>query len=718
MAGFWPLVLLSAVCSTTAIHNHLLPRLQCKPTIVCEVPACKERAELILASVNKSADPCVDFYGFVCDRYNDAHPIPDDSFQMGPFVQAGLKVKHDLKEILDGLPVVPEANSAREKAAVAYHACMNTAVSEEDSLGAVRRALASSGLGEWPILDDSEMDGVNRLEDVARKTGLDSLFSVGVVKDMDDVSLHILQVEQKSTPYLESVFHVSNEHSVTLEELFRDLATTAASLVKPNATDEQLESYINATLSFSAQLHLAQQPPEEKRNARKNYRKGTIEEFQQEIPGLDLYEMLNEELRKVNITLRKQDKIVVNALHHVNATTQVYLQAEPVVVYNYIGLSKAVELLQLASTEFAALMARLHRIVLGVRTETARWERCISNLQSIMKDVVGRLYTEKRLNKGAKEEVERLVREIGLSYHSRLRDVAWMDRETRQKATEKLWAMTTRIAYPDVFLSDEHINKKYHDFGTLHSNEHFVEIYERFKQLDYTKTLLKLRERVNKTNEWTVSAAEDVNAYYSADTNEIDIPGGILQEPFFQEGLPTYINLGAIGSIIGHEITHGYDDQGSQYDSEGRLVNWWSNRTEQEFNAKKKCFIEQYGSVVDPVTNSSIHGENTVGENIADNGGVRVAFATYRRLSECGATEIIPGLEDFSPEQLYFISYALVWCASTRDEIKNEVMSDVHSPHKYRVNVPLRNMDEFASAFDCRRGTPMHSPDEEKCVLW
>lgn len=674
---------------------------------------------MILASVNKSADPCVDFYGFVCDRYNHAHPIPDDWYTMGSFVQAGMKVQLHLKEIFDGLPVVPEAKSAREKVAVAYHACMSTAtVSEDENLSAVRRVLASNGLGEWPILDASEMDTVGRLEDVARKTGLESLFSLDVVKDMDDVTVHILEAGQKSPPYLEFFPYVSNEQFITLEKLLRDLVKTVASLMKPHATEEQLESYTNATLLFMAQLRMAQQPAEEKRNIRQNYRKSTIEEFQREIPGLDLFEVLREEFRKVNITLRKQDKIVMNALDHVNATVQVYLQAKPVVVYNCVGLCKAIELLQLASHKFGSLMANLQRVVMGIPREAALWKRCTNHMQTIMKDVVGRLYTEKKLTKDAKEEVEQLVRDIGVSYHSRLRDVAWMDRETRQKAREKLWAMTPRIAYPDVFLSDEHINKMYHDVGTVHSNEHFVDIYERFKQLGHMKMLLRLREKVNKTTEWTVYAAEDVNAYYSPNTNEIDIPGGILQEPFFQEGLPTYINLGAIGSIIGHEITHGYDDEGCQFDGEGRLLNWWSNRTEQEFNENKKCFIEQYGNIVDPVTNSSIHGENTVGENIADNGGVRVSFATYRRLSESAATETMPGLEEFSPEQLFFISYAQVWCSSTRDEINPVLMSDVHSPSKYRVNVPLGNMEEFASAFDCRRGTPMHLPDEEKCVLW
>ncbi|XP_049514995.1 membrane metallo-endopeptidase-like 1 [Dermacentor silvarum] len=242
---------------------------------------------------------------------------------------------------------------------------------------------------------------------------------------------------------------------------------------------------------------------------------------------------------------------------------------------------------------------------------------------------------------------------------------------------------------------------------------------DRFQRVAYEQLLSTLRASVRDSkDEWSVSAAEDVNAYYSADSNEIVIPGGILQDPFFQEGLPSYINLGAIGSIIGHEISHGYDDEGSQYDGKGWLVDWWSNETEEEFNKRKACFIHQYGSIVNPVTKSQIHGENTVGENIADNGGVRLAFATHVRLSEDDNVQVLPGLEEFTPEQLFFISYALLWCRSTRPEIGDEVMSDVHSPNRYRVNIPLRNMEEFEAAFQCKTGAPMQAGPKDRCVLW
>ncbi|XP_037288066.2 neprilysin-1 [Rhipicephalus microplus] len=712
------LIILLTACATNAINNNLFPRRRSESTSVCESPACKARADLILASVNISADPCENFYAYVCNGWKDAHPIPEDSPLVSPFTELTLEVNKDLKEILESLPVVQEARTAREKAAVAYHACMMSGSDEMESLGAVRRVLESNGLSRWPVMNDEDVADIGKLEDMISMTGLSSLFAVDVAKDMDNLTSNILQLGQKSDSTLESLVRHLSEPTSTLASTFMDVTRTAARLLRPNATEEQLGAHVNTTLSFMAALNAVQESSEETRRARSNYRKGTIEEFQREITGIDLHGLIQDEFARVNITIPTNEKIVVNAIRHVNATVQVYLQANLAVVYNYIGFVKVVELLPFASKDFASLVGTLRHMALGVQTEAPRWKQCVSAVERIMKDAVGRLYTEHRLTKEAKHEAQRIVHQIGMSYYDRLQHVNWMDRQTRRKAREKLWKMTSRVAYPDTYLNDDYINKKYDEVGVITRNEEFVEISERFQRTAYVKLLRQLRQPVQNKDEWSVAATEEANAYYTPETNEIIIPGGILHGPFFEEGLPEYANIGALGSIIGHEITHGYDDQGSQFDGEGRLVDWWSNKTEQNFNAKKECFIKQYGSIADPVTNETIHGENTVGENIADNGAVRVAYATYERLSGSSGPENLPGLEDFSPDQLFFISYALVWCSSVRTEANSMIMADVHSPSQYRVNIPLRNFEKFASAFECGQGSQMHSPQEEKCVLW
>lgn len=716
---FWFLVVFNAICFLNAEEDTLFPGRSFMSRSLCESPVCKDRAQLILASVNRSADPCDDFYAYVCNRWNEAHPIPDDMAGMSPFAEVTIKVEQDLREILDSLPVVPEAKTAREKAAVAYHSCMNTSISEEEGIKAVRRVLEKNGLGKWPVLHHKESEDIGDLKDIVEKTGLQSLFTVQITKDMGNLTAHILQLGQKGTTNIKSCKHRSKEPETGLAARYREVAEFAAKLLRPSATEQQLKIYSRATILFSSQLNEVQQPSEDRRKLRENYCITTIQEVDDLIPGLYLFDLVSTEFRKVNITIRKDETIIVNALNFVDATSQLFLQTKPEVVYNYLGFLKAFELLPLVSKQFQALYSELKHAVYGVKKDLPRWMTCVAHLQEIMKNTIGRLYTEKRLTKEAKQEGQVLVQEIGKSLNTRLRHIVWMDFETRDKARQKLWEMKKRVAYPEMFLSDEYIDKEFSTVGTVRKYEHFVEIMDRFQRVAYEQLLSTLRASVRDSkDEWSVSAAEDVNAYYSADSNEIVIPGGILQDPFFQEGLPSYINLGAIGSIIGHEISHGYDDEGSQYDGKGWLVDWWSNETEEEFNKRKACFIHQYGSIVNPVTKSQIHGENTVGENIADNGGVRLAFATHVRLSEDDNVQVLPGLEEFTPEQLFFISYALLWCRSTRPEIGDEVMSDVHSPNRYRVNIPLRNMEEFEAAFQCKTGAPMQAGPKDRCVLW
>ncbi|KAL1469255.1 hypothetical protein MTO96_004964 [Rhipicephalus appendiculatus] len=696
----WFFLALNAVCVLTGDEDALLPSRSLTSGTLCESAVCKQRAQLVLASVNKSADPCDDFYAYVCNRWNEAHPIPDDMAGMSQFEEVTMKVEHDLREILDNLAVVAEANTAREKVAVAYHTCMNTSISEEEGIMAVRRVLEKNGLGHWPVLDEKETEAIGDLEDVIKKTGLSSLFTVQIAKDMDNVEAFILQLGQMSGTNIRSCKLCTTEQETNIFTTHREVAEAAAKLLRPNATEQQLKMYARAAVSFSTQLNKALQPTKERRKLRKNYCKSTIQEVDDRIPGLQLYDLVSAEFRKVNITISKDEKIVVNALTYIDDTIQLFLRTKPEVVYNYLGYVKTLELLPLVSEQFQAPYSKLKHVEYGVQKPRPRWKTCVAHIQDIMKDVVGLLYTEKRLKKEAKQEGEMLVNEMIKAFSTRLRHLAWMDFETKEKARQKLQEMKKRVGYPETFLSDEYIDRKYGSVGTLGKQEHFVELIDRFQRVAYEEQLSKLRATVNvNRDEWSVSAAEDVNAYYAIDTNEIVIPGGILQDPFFQDGLPSYVNLGAIGSIIGHEILHGYDDEGAQYDGKGRLVDWWSNDTEDEFNEKKSCFINQYGNIINPGTKTKIHGENTVGENIADNGGVRLAFATHVRLSEDDNWQVLPGLQDFTPDQLFFISYALVWC-------------------RYRVNIPLRNMEDFEAAFECSTGAPMQAGPKERCILW
>lgn len=277
--------------------------------------------------------------------------------------------------------------------------------------------------------------------------------------------------------------------------------------------------------------------------------------------------------------------------------------------------------------------------------------------------------------------------------------------------------MTPYVGYTDNILNRTRLELLYDEVKSVRRNDSSLSIISKFRENKLLKTLSLLKDPRQQIR--TEFKYEDVNGYYVPRINSLAILAGILDGVFFKSGLPEYINLGAIGAVMGHEITHGYDDTGSQFDGRGRQVDWWDNFTREEFEQRAECFVEQYGQIFDPVANMSLNGVKTLGENIADNGGLRVAFATYV-LTQYDKPQIsLPGLEKYTPEQLFFISNAMLWCmAETREVVTSEILHDEHAPHIYRVNIPMQNMEEFTAAFQCKQGSFMRLNDQDRCVMW
>lgn len=249
----------------------------------------------------------------------------------------------------------------------------------------------------------------------------------------------------------------------------------------------------------------------------------------------------------------------------------------------------------------------------------------------------------------------------------------------------------------------------------------FLSMWRSIRVNNWKTMLEKLRLTYDAEKTWIVGPAV-VNAFYNPSGNEMVYPAGILQGVFYQYGLPRSLNIGAIGSVIGHELTHGFDDQGSQYDAEGRLREWWSKATRQKFKSKSQCFVKQYGNIHDQEAGMKLNGKNTLGENIADNGGLRTAFKAYKNIlkEECdGKDTRLKGLEKLSGEKLFFIANAMVWCSLVRPEEKKFIIQyDPHSPSKYRINIPMKNMAEFSKVFKCQAHSRMNPDRNKTCALW
>lgn len=308
-----------------------------------------------------------------------------------------------------------------------------------------------------------------------------------------------------------------------------------------------------------------------------------------------------------------------------------------------------------------------------------------------------------------------MVGEIRKQFVEILKAVPWMDEQTRAKAMIKAAAMAVHIGYPDELLDEAKLTEHYD--GLEIDSEHYLEAVMTMNKFGSDVAFGKLRKPVNKTDWVSHGRPAVVNAFYSSIENSIQFPAGILQGQFFSADRPRYMNYGAIGFVMGHEITHGFDDQGRQFDVDGNLFEWWEPETRTNYLERAQCIIWQYGNYTEPLTGLKLNGINTQGENIADNGGIKESYLAYQAWVRNNQPEkTLPGL-NYSQQQMFWISAAQTWCNLHRTEaMKGRILTGVHAPGEFRVLGPLRNMESFAKDFNCPVGSPMNP--KKKCEVW
>uniref|UniRef100_A0A674BGB5 Membrane metalloendopeptidase like 1 n=1 Tax=Salmo trutta TaxID=8032 RepID=A0A674BGB5_SALTR len=341
-----------------------------------------------------------------------------------------------------------------------------------------------------------------------------------------------------------------------------------------------------------------------------------------------------------------------------------------------------------------------HTALYGTTVEEARWRDCVRYVQGSMENAVGALYVRETFAGESKRMVSDLISKIQEAYVETLEELSWMDDQSKEKAREKIVSDYLCLVCLQLNFSEEN---------------YFENILENL-QAEAHKSLKKLREPVN-PDMWIIGAAV-VNAFYSPNRNQIVFPAGILQPPFFSKQQLQALNFGGIGMVIGHEITHGFDDNGRNFDKDGNMLNWWSNYSAEHFKDQSQCMVQQYGNFNWKLAGGqNVSGISTLGENIADNGGVRQAYKAYMKWMEReGEEHRLPGL-DMDHKQLFFLNFAQVWCGAYRPEYASQsIKTDSHSPLEYRVLGSLQNFGAFSEAFQCKPGTPMNP--EIKCRVW
>ncbi len=338
-----------------------------------------------------------------------------------------------------------------------------------------------------------------------------------------------------------------------------------------------------------------------------------------------------------------------------------------------------------------------------------RWKRVLATTERAAGEAIGKLYTEEYFPEEAKEKAMEMVDNIMLAMGDRIRNLDWMTEETKEKALEKLGTFEVKIGFPDKW-------KDYAELEVVGNPEtgSFIENVFHSAKFRFEDNIDKLGKPIDK-KEWFMSP-QTVNAYYNPTWNEIVFPAGILQPPFYDFKADAAVNYGGIGAVIGHEISHGFDDQGSRYDAQGNLRNWWQDEDLNNFTSRTVQLVAQYNAY-EPLEGTNVKGELTLGENIGDLGGLLVAFDGLQKYFEQHGK---PGeIDGFTPEQRFFISWATIWRTKSREEaLRTQIQTDPHSPAQYRGNGPLENMDEFYKAFKVNEGDGMYKAPEERVRIW
>lgn len=687
---------------------------------VCHTSACERAGKLIKKSINVSVDPCDDFYEFACGGWDASHTIPEDKSRFGSFDEVDEKLRVSIKEELSRTKGETDSKVV-VFASDLYKACIDEVVLESRGVSPLKSAL--NLIGGWPLTEKSEDFNENDYDwrDSLTKQlvyfGLNSIYSITIQPDANDTLVNRVYYDSAGFGLGRNQL-VDRSSYPDIVNAYKKYILQSALLLGAN-NDSTTHKDIEDLLDFESKLANLSLPLEKKRDSSIWYNRMTFNAFNQLTDNIvDWLNLTNRIYSKLNssITVRSDELVIIQDKEYYKGVTELIENTPKRVIANYLGWNTVTGFGSYTNKKFRKAVFEFNRVVSGVEKEMELWDSCVNYLSTTLQYAVSRLYVDKNFSQKDKQEASVMIKDIKDSFNQLIHESDWLDITTKNKSLIKLNAITENIGYPDWLLINEELDKYYNLTQEVDQNKSF----ETILYLQYNSVFREfkaIREAVNLTLSWPMPPAI-VNAAYEPTQNSITIPAGILKPPFFDSQRPAYLNYGAIGLVVGHELTHGFDDQGSQYDPKGDLINWWSEKIHKRFEKKAECFIDEYSRIYDPEAKMNLNGKNTVGENIADNGGIREAFRAYKSYVERhGEPQRLPHVSQYSPEQLFFLSHGNVWCELIRPEaLKQLIQYNPHSPAKYRVNVPVSNFKSFSDAYKCKPDSPMNRKD--KCVLW
>jgi putative endopeptidase len=643
------------------------------------------------ANMDFSVDPGNNFYLYANGNWIKKNPVPASKTRWGSFDELREESSKRLKQLLSEAASKFNSSPAMQKIGDFYTSGMDSAGVEK--------------LGWQPIKADLQkidaiktVDGL--LDQIAafRTQGMGgALFGFFISSDRKNVNEYIPSLSQGGTSLPDRDYYLKDDaRSTTIRNAYQKHLVNMFSLIGEDAATAQ--KHADAVMRIETALAKAQLSRVELRDPYKTYNKFGVKEFSATTPSIDWVQMLD------NLKLASADSVVVNNPSFFK-TVDILLTAVPLEDWKtYLKWHILNSASSFLSSPFVNEDFAFTQVLTGQKEQTPRWQRVSGLIDGSLGDLLGQLYVSKYFKPEAKQRMLDLVNNLQQTFANRIKQLDWMSDETKIKALEKLNAFTKKIAYPD----------KWRDYAglTINSNDYLGNA-RRASQFAYNEMIDRFGKPVDKTL-WGMTPPT-INAYYNPSYNEIVFPAGILQFPFFDFGADDAVNYGGIGAVIGHEMTHGFDDQGSQFAADGNLKNWWTKEDADQFKQRTALVVTQYNNftVLDTI---HVNGKLTLGENLADLGGLNIAYEAFTHTKQFKEGKKIDG---FTPTQRFFLSWAQIWRNNTLPETAAQlILVDPHSPGMYRCNGPVANMDAWYEAFNVQPGDRMYVAPDKRIKIW
>ncbi len=668
-------------------------------TSAFQVNAQQKSTGINLLMMDNSVRPNDDFFLFVNGTWIKTTEIPADKTRWGSFDELREKTDKDALAILQEAAANAKYTSKTDegKAVNMYKVVMDTVARNKQGIIPIKPTLAKinaikniKDLQKFMI--EEEADG-----------GSAGFFSFGIGADSKNSNKNVVSLRVGSLGLPDRDYYVSDDKD-SKEKREKYQAHVARMLQFGGEKPEQAKKDAANVLALEIEMSKPRLDRVQRRDPKIQYNPTAIADLQKMTPDIDWNTYLD------GIGITKIDTVIVSQPAYMIALQNIYTEnnVEAWKAYLRWMLIKNSSS-QLSTTIETANWDFYGKTLTGALKERPRHEKALQVVNGTVGEALGKLYVEQMFPAEAKEKASKMIKNIIRAYEIRINNLTWMSAETKLKAIEKLKALNVKIGYPDkwkdysalVILSPK-------EGGSYYGDSQNVSAWK------WKEDLEKLGKPVDKTT-WGMTP-QTVNAYYSGSYNEIVFPAAILQPPFYDYKADEAVNYGGIGAVIGHEISHGFDDKGSQFNAEGNLVDWWTADDLTAFTALGGALANQY-SALEPLPGIFVDGKFTLGENIGDLGGVNAAYDGLQLYLKENKN---PGLIDgYTPEQRFFISWATVWRSKMRDEaLKNQVKTDPHSPGMYRAYIPLLNLETFYQAFDIKKGDGMYVAPSERVIIW